>query len=462
MNDLPPSLPPLTRRRMLATSTTFCGLSLPSFLRLRSAAGVESTSAGKVRAGRAKSCILLYLWGGMSHIDTLDMKPDAPIEVRGSFQPIDSIVPGIQVCEHLPKLALHTDKLAIIRSIYHDDSAHGRGMYWMLTGHKPPRVGNIPPMRNDWPSLPAVVSHFRETPRGVPGAVRVPYPLVDNDTLQAGEYGGWMGVKYDPIVMRPPGGEPYGGVSRTLGAEVLHLGDVDYERVAARQQLRSSLERPVSDQRDFESFQHFRGMAHDMLLGTAVKQAYDLEREDPKVRERYGTHLAGQSMLLARRLTEAGVPIVQVCCAAGDLNGAVGDMWDTHGDNFNRLKNRLLPVFDHAASALFQDLAERGTLDETLVAVLTDFGRTPRINGAAGRDHYPSAYTVALAGGGIRGGQIYGSSDSLGAFPHSQACGPADIHATIFQALGISPRAELRDPLNRPMPVSDGKVLPLS
>ena len=166
-------------------------------------------------------------------------------------------------------------------------------------------------------------------------------------------------------------------------------------------------------------------------------------------------------MLLARRLTEAGVPIVQVCCAAGDLNGAVGDMWDTHGDNFNRLKNRLLPVLDHAMSALLQDLANRGTLDETLVVMLTDFGRTPRINGGAGRDHYPSVYSIALAGGGIRGGQVYGSSDTLGAFPRTQPCGPADVHATIFHALGISPRAELRDPLGRPMPVSDGEVLPL-
>ena len=166
-------------------------------------------------------------------------------------------------------------------------------------------------------------------------------------------------------------------------------------------------------------------------------------------------------MLLARRLTEAGVPVVQVCCSAGDLNGGQGDMWDTHGDNFNRLKNNLLPVFDRGTSALLQDLENRGTLDETLVAVLTDFGRTPKINGGAGRDHYPSVYSVALAGGGIQGGQVYGSSDNLGAFPKTNACGPADIHATIFRAMGISPRAEIRDPLDRPFPVSDGRVLPL-
>src|SRR5205823_1141528 len=210
-----------------------------------------------------------------------------------------------------------------------------------------------------------------------------------------------------------------------------------------------------------ENFSHFRNLAQDILFGSAVNDAYNLEKEDPKVRESYGNHLGGQSMLLARRLTEAGVPIVQVCCAAGDLNGGQGDMWDTHADNFNRLKNRLLPVFDRGASALLEDLASRGTLDETLVVFLTDFGRTPRINAAAGRDHYPSVYSIALAGGGIRGGQVYGSSDRMGAFPQTQPTGPADLHATIFHALGISPQAHIIDLSGRPVPISDGQVLPL-
>jgi uncharacterized protein (DUF1501 family) len=199
-----------------------------------------------------------------------------------------------------------------------------------------------------------------------------------------------------------------------------------------------------------------------MLLGSAVKNAYELELEPVEIRESYGDHIGGQSMLLARRLTEAGVPIVQVCCAAGDLNGGSGDMWDTHGDNFNRLRKNLLPVFDQGLSALLTDLDQRGTLDDTLVVVLTDFGRTPKINGSAGRDHYPSAYSVALAGGGIRGGQVYGSSDARGAFPQTKKCGPADVHATIFTAHGIAPGATIRDQLGRPFPVSDGKPLPLT
>lgn len=434
-----------------------CGLSLPSFWQLQAATAPLSNTI----PAKAKSCVIILCWGGMSHLESLDLKPNAPAEVRGEFSPISTIVPDIQIGEHLPMLARHTDKLAIVRSIHHDDAAHGRGMYWNLTGHKPPRAGNIPPMRDDWPSIAAVISKLRAAPPGVPPAVRLPYPLVDNGTLQAGEYGGWLGVKYDPIVMRTPSGEPFGGVSRTLGSEVLNLNEVDVPRLTSRRQLLTSLHLSV-DQSATEGFQHFHTLANEILSGSAVKNAYDLEKESPKVLEAYGNHIGGRSMLLARRLIEAGVPIVQVCCAAGDLNGASGDMWDTHGDNFNRLKKRLLPVFDRGVSALLQDLADRGTLDETLVVVLTDFGRTPRINGGAGRDHYPDAYSIAFAGGGIRGGQVYGSTDSKGAFPKTLPCTPPDVHATIFQALGISPRAEIHDALNRPFPICDGEVLPLS
>jgi hypothetical protein len=270
-----------------------------------------------------------------------------------------------------------------------------------------------------------------------------------------------LGAKYDPIVMRTPSGAEYGGVSRSLGSAVLHLNDVDFARVRSRSALLDLLERPTHVTADFENYDHFRDIAEDLLLGSAVKNAYNLELEDPRVRASYGNHLGGQSMLLARRLTEAGLPVVQVCCAAGDLNGGQGDMWDTHADNFNRLKNRLLPVFDQGAAALLQDLADRGTLDHTLVAILTDFGRTPRINGAAGRDHYPNVYSVALAGGGIQGGIVHGSSDSNGAYPKDSPCGPADIHATIFHLLGISPRTTIKDMLGRPFPVSDGDVLPI-
>lgn len=445
----------LPRRRLLAAAGGLAGLSLPELLRLRA----EAAPTGG--AGRARSLIIVYLWGGLSHIDSLDPKPDAPPEVRGEFRPIATATPGIAVSEHLPRLARLTERYAIVRSIHHDDTAHGRGMYWNLTGHRPPRVGNIPPHSDDWPSIAAMISRLRPPSAGVPPAVRVPYPLVDNGTLQAGEYGGWLGVKHEPIIMRPARGEPFAGVSRSLGAEAFELGAIDVDRVARREGLRERLEHPPGGGGDFASFDHFRALARDIMLGSAVREANDLDREDPRLLEAYGPHIGGRSVLLARRLTEAGVPVVQVCLAAGDLNGASGDMWDTHGDNFNRLRGRLLPVFDRSVATLLEDLAERGTLDETLVAVLTDFGRTPRVNASAGRDHYPGAYSILLAGGGIRGGQVYGSSDALGALPRDRPCGPPDIHATLFHALGLSPRAELRDPLGRVFPATDGTVLDL-
>lgn len=452
----------LSRRKILSDSAGLVGLSLPAWMALTT----PSTAASKRQtAGKAKSCIVLYCWGGISHFETFDPKPHAPVEIRGEFGPIATATPGIQFSEHLPLLAQQTEKLAIIRSLHHESSAHGKGMYWNLTGHPPPQptaAVNLRPTRSDWPSLAAMVSKFCGAPRGVPRSVRLPYPLVDNGTLQAGEYGGWLGAQYDPIVMRTPAGEPYGGVSRTLGSQVLEFGKVDLLRTQSRETLLQALERPISRRNDYGTFDHFRELATGMLLSSAVKNAYNLEREDPQVRASYGDHIGGQSMLLARRLTEAGVPIVQVCCSAGDLNGGSGDMWDTHGDNFNRLKNRLLPVFDRGFSALLNDLAERGTLEDTLVAVITDFGRTPRINGAAGRDHYPSVYSLVLAGGGIQGGQVYGGSDSNGAFPREQPCRPEDLHATIFHSLGISPRAEIHDVLGRPFSVSNGDVLPLT
>ncbi len=423
-----------------------------------------ASAAVRFRAGsgKAKNCIVVYCWGGMSHHETFDPKMTASAEVRGLFGTIQTDIAGYHMSEHIPLMAQQTDKLAIIRSIHHSDSAHGRGMYWNMTGHKPPRTGNIPPLREDWPSLAATVSAFRDAPRGVPKAVRLPYPMVDNGTLQAGEYGGFLGINYDPVVIRTPAGKAWGGVSRTLGSEVLDLGEEkDLPHLQRRSQLLSRLEDPLQRESAFQSFDHFRELATDMLINGKVRAAYNLDNEPAKVRESYGDHIGGQSLLLARRLIEAGVPITQVTCSAGDLNGGKGDMWDTHSDNFNRLKNNLLPVWDQGCSALLNDLQDRGMLDETLVVFLTEFGRTPKINGSAGRDHYPNVYSVALAGGGIRGGRIYGSSDTNGAYPRNNPCTPADLHATIFNALGIHHNSEIYDLLGRPLAICEGEPLPL-
>ena len=446
----------IARRHWLKLGLGGLGLSMTDYLGLLQAG---ARSGG----GSARSCIVLYCWGGMSHHETWDTKPEAPEEYRGEFKPIATAVPGIRIGEHLPRLAQHTDKLAIIRSMHHRSSAHGKGMYWNITGHAPMAAEaavNQPPTRQDWPCLGAMVSKFRSAPPGFPSAVQLPYPLVDNNTLQAGDNAGFLGQGADPTIVRPDRGRPWGGVSRDLGAMVLQRAvDVDAPRLVARRDLANRIERFASPAA--RSYDHFRQMASDILLSRTVQDAFNLDREPLSMRDRYGDHMCGQSVLMARRLTEAGVPIVTVICAAGDLNGSAGDHWDTHGNNFNRLKNDLLPPFDRAVSALLNDLSERGRLGETLVVMLTDFGRTPRINRGVGRDHYPDVYSIFLAGGGIRGGQVYGSSDRLGAFPRDLPTGPADVHATIFQALGIPLDAHLQDALGRAYPLTDGRPLPL-
>ena len=449
----------ISRRKLLRVAAGgLAGLSLADHLALQAA------TKGTATGGQAKSCIVLFCWGGMSHIDTLDPKPRAPANVRGQFKPVSTTTTGIHFTEHLPLLSKQTGHLAVVRSIHHDSTAHGKGMYWNLTGHRPAQFNtgaNLPPSRDDWPSLPVMVSQFRKTKKGLPNAVRLPYPLVDNGTLQAGEYAGWMGSAHNPIVIRTPKGKPFGGVSRDLGSPVLNIADKGRDRLQGRRKLLQSVENAIGRSANSQSYGRFREKAFDMLVTPEVSRAFDLDREPKKTHDAYGTHICGQSVLLARRLIEAGVPIVTVCCAAGDLNGSKGDHWDTHAKNFSRLKNDMLPPFDRAASALLADLHQSGRLDETLVVMMGDFGRTPKINRSAGRDHYPFSYSVALAGGGIAGGQVYGSSDKIGAHPHTRACKPNDLHATIFKAMGIPTDALLYDRLKRPHRITDGEPLPL-
>ena len=463
MSDL--FLPPdISRRKVLSTSLGCLGLSLSDFLKLKSLANSDKNNA--IPSGRAKSCIILFAWGGMSHLETWDPKPDGPSETRGTFKTIPTATPGTHIGEHMPFLAKQTERLAIVRSMHHGSSAHGKAMYWNFTGHKPPQsdtASNLPPSSNDWPSLLSVISKFKVAPTGLPSAIRLPYPLVDNGTLQAGEYGGWLGASYNPIVIRTPNGKEFGGVSRDLGASRINPKEaIDRQKLGSRLGLLSRLDQFSGAGHAIDDMQYFQGLATDMLMSPTVRKAFDLDLESDSVRSKFGQHICGQSMLLARRLIEASVPIVTVASSAGDLNGSKGDHWDTHADNFNRLKNTMLPAFDKPAAALLDDLSERGMLDDTLVVFLTEFGRTPKINGNAGRDHYPSCYSIALAGAGIRGGQVYGKSDRSGSEPAENACGPADLHATIFEAFGIHHKTTITDRLGRPLPISDGKPLPLT
>ena len=422
--------------------------------------------------GKAKRCIVLFAWGGMSHIDTWDLKPDAGNEVRSVFGSIPTTIPGYHVCEHLPRLAKHAHDLTIIRSAHHNAPSHRSAAYWNLTGHEPKAVDkNWAVSRRDWPSIGSMVAYATDRGMGpgrasaatpLPGAVCLPYTMYDGGSAN-GQDGGFLGLGYDPAVIKPKRGTPYDGKSPSSGMVNLDFIDgVDRSRLISRRGLLDSLEAgELRGHEETAQVELYRGQALDMLLDPAVRAAFDVDKEPRAIHELYGPHVCGQSTLMARKLVEAGVPLATVYCSAGDLNGSVGAHWDTHGDGFNRLKRDLLPPLDQAFSALLTDLKQRGLFDDTLVVLLTEFGRTPKVNGGGGRDHYPNCYSVAFAGAGVSQGLLYGTSDRTGAFPDENPVHPSDLHATIFHALGIDPKFVLHDQDDRPLAASDGEVLPI-
>jgi len=450
-----------SRRDVLRSAAGLTGLTLPTFFQARARSGTapgKSLDDSRGSSESAKACIVIYCWGGISHYESFDPKDDAPLDVRGEFGSIPTNVPGTRFCEHLPLLAQHADKLAIVRSVTHNDGAHGSALCLNLSGHRAVgRAGD----RENWPSIAAMMSRFQDQTAGTPSCIRMPYSMYDNGTLIQGQFAGWLGSEWDPVLVPTPAGEPFGGTSRVSGNELDLKLNLPQSRLAERRALLARLDRRSEDASAYDGLDRYQRMAADMLLDSALSEAYDLEREDPKIRAMYGNHVGGQGLLLCRRLVEAGVPVIQICAGAGDLAGGSGDNWDTHRDHFPKMKKRLLPVFDRSVSALLTDLDMRGMLDETLVVLLTDFGRTPKVNGNGGRDHYPNVYSVFFAGGGIQGGRIHGASNVTGTAPASGACSPADLHATAYKAMGIDPRAELHDQLGRPFQICEGQPLPL-
>lgn len=401
---------------------------------------------------KVRSVIMIFNCGGPSHLDLWDPKPAATDTVRGPFQPIDTNVPGIQISELLPNLAKQTDKLAILRSVHHSQSSHNAGMYWTTVG-RPYRVDStlINPTSGDHPCLGTLVGWLARRDgytSGVPPYVIAPYPHCDSTVyLTPGQYGGCLGMRYDPFVLdADPNAADFqvrnlkldSSTSPETFRERLDLLDqIDRHGTAVTSTTASELEL-------------FRSQAIQMVSTEDAAQAFDLSKESPQLRDRYGRHAWGQSHLLARRLVEAGAKFVSA------VNGR-SIIWDTHKDNFNRMKTTLVPPMERAFSTLLDDLESRGLLDTTLVIWTGDFGRTPMINKDAGRDHWPQCYSVVLAGGGIRGGQVVGQSDSIGAHPFSRPISPADINATVFAALGYDPKGisyQLSD--GRPMLLSDG------
>ncbi len=440
-----------TRRELLRVGgLSALGLTLADGLRLESA-----QASAPVRTGKAKSVILIFNCGGPSHLDLRDMKPEAGADVRGEFKPVRTDVPGIEVSELMPRLARQARRLAIVRSVHHSQTQHNPGMYWSIVGRPYPVDSTlINPSRNDYPSFGTLVGWLAS--RGgyqgpLPPYVITPGPHCDSLAyITPGQYGGFLGTPYDPFVLNSDPSKP--------GFKLPNLdpvAGVTVDRLRDRQALQKKLDHGLRalDEGALRDADVALNKAFSLVTSSVVRRAFDLSQEKPETRERYGKHTWGQSHLLARRLIEAGARFVTT------VNGQ-SIIWDTHKDNFKLMKERLVPPIEQSFAALLEDLAERGLLDETLVVWMGDFGRTPKINGDAGRDHWPQCYSVVLAGGGIRGGQVVGESDRIGAFPVSRPVTPADLHATVFAALGYDPHAISYPSLDgRPIPLSEGEPL---
>ncbi len=442
------------RRRFLHQASIGClGFGLANDLNPARAA----IASGSIRNKPAKACIFLFMWGGPSQLDTFDLKPDAPDAVRGPFKPISTRVPGIQICEHFSRLANHTDKIAIIRSLAHDDPAHLSSGHATVTGQLAPVLKSdaTPPSDKDSPHIGALVSKVRPSSLGLPSFVTLPWkafhPAAPGGEAP-GQHGGWLGARHDGLLLT---GDPN---AKDWKPGALSLpNDMPLERMQSRFDLLRTLERQQASCIGGSSSQlhDHQSRAFESITSPQVRNAFDLSREPERVRDDYGRNIHGQSVLMARRLVEHGVPLVTV-----NWHNDGRNFWDTHGNNFNRLKNDLIPPADIALSALLEDLQQRGMLEETLVVWVGEFGRKPQITpGNAGREHWPFCYSGLMAGGGIRGGMVYGESDATASYPVSHPVSPQDFGTTIVHALGIPIDAKLQDREGRPHNATSGKVI---
>jgi hypothetical protein len=409
------------------------GLTLPRLLR---------AAASPAYRGSADACILVFLDGGPSHLDMWDMKPDAPAEIRGEFKPVATSLPGVRLCEHLPKLARVVHHTALVRSAHHSvNNSHGAAVYTALTGHDRGEAGGSA-KPSDQPAIGSVVGLERPPDAPVPPFVSLPYIVKEGagGPPQPGFFGGLLGRARDPLfVLRDPNAPDFAMPEFSCGP------DVAPARLDARRRLLDGVADRAAGEPRGREMTGFQARAFDLLTSAATRRAFDLDREPAALREAYGRNIYGQSVLLARRLIEAGTRFACVSWAP-DANAT----WDTHGNNFKSLKSTLLPHLDTAVSTLLSDLAERGLLRRTLVVVMGEFGRSPKINPAAGRDHWNFCYGLMLAGGGIKAGVVHGASDRIGGRPSSNPVTPADIVATIYHCLGIANDLVLEDRLGRP------------
>ncbi len=434
------------------------GLSLPALNQARAQAAPTPRASS---FGKAKACILVGLTGGPPQHETWDPKPDAPEEIRGPFRPIASSVPGLQVCELMPRLGALAHHFAVLRAMSTRDNAHSSSGYYMLTGvpHVPANVENARPgAPNNWPSLASLVNRLKSRPGGMPASVVLPEHIWNDGNIPwPGQDAGFLGRATDPWLLHCDPSAP------TFQVPALAMPD---ELTPLRFDDRRSLLDQVNRHLDtlnrsaaVANYNHQFHQALDMMRTSSVRQAFDLANEPASMRDRYGRSRYAQSLLLARRLVESGISLVQINWTRMGPNLPNQGGWDTHNANAQSLSTHLMPLMDRAVSALIEDLAARGMLDETLVVWHGEFGRTPRHNGNAGRDHWGSVFSLALAGGGVRAGVVHGSSDRIGAYPRDGQVLPQDLNATILHLLGIDPGTDVHDTLGRPIPVSRGHVV---
>ncbi len=445
------------------------GWAMPGMIPRRASAA-ETGQAAVPGFGQAKRVIVVFASGGQSQIDTWDPKPHAPEEIRGAFDSVATAIPGVRFCEHMPQIAGIADKLCIVRNMSHEDLDHGSAFYLSMTGkYHRRRSGNPLPAPDDAPCHGAVLQRVRPASAFAQTAVHLNGPAEVPLILGPGQFGGLLGKAYDPLTL--------GDVTQDTVAipSLRPHADIPSVRLKSRQTLLESIEGAMSSmagQRHVLEKNALYQQAFEMLDRPETRAAFDLSKEAPALRDRYGRNRSGQACLLARRLMEAGVPLVTVIWSHNnrgqDNDPTNTDLygWDTHNDIFDGLQHHLLPRFDLGFSALIEDLDQRGMLEDTLVVCMGEFGRAPLValepnfaGSSPGRKHWSWVYSIAFAGAGVRPGTAVGESDSRGAYPRSDPYGPWDVMATMFSSLGIDPQQIYHDPLNRPMQICDGKVM---
>ncbi len=428
------------------------GLSLPDLARTAASPARPRTDS----FGRAKRCLLLFLTGGPPQHDTWDLKPHAPREIRGELKPIATSVPGVKISELFPRLAREAGRYCIVRSVTHGDTVHTSAGYTMLTGVVHPKANSataalIRPLPDDHPHLGSLLALARSSRKGPPAFAALPEVIKDAAVNEfPGQDAGFLGKAFAPL--RIEADDPKTGFRPP---EVVLPADVTADRLAERRFLRGRLEQRLTTAPAAADFDAWYGRALALLKSPRVRRAFDLDREPQRLRDAYGRHLFGQGCLLARRLIEAGVALVTVYWHYEGPDDS--PVWDTHWNNFRHLRERLMPPADAAFAALLADLAARGLLDDTLVVWMGEFGRTPKINDKAGRDHWPHVQSIVLAGAGVPGGSVYGASDRSGAYPADQPVSPADLVATLLHLLGVPADLEVRDRTGRPLPACTGR-----